>query len=269
MKRFVLVGHPVAHSVSPAMHRAAYAALGVEATYEALDCPDEAALERVAERVRSGELDGANVTVPHKQLALALADRVDPLAEETGAANVWAREGDRIAAHNTDVDALADRIRRLAPGARRAQILGGGGAALAAVAACRRAGVRQVVLTARKIASKIKELGVELREWPETDARADLIVQATSAGMRGADPGELVRDAVDWQRVPAGAVAIDLVYNPRVTPFLAAARARGIACEGGLPMLVGQAALAIEIWLGVAPPTDAMEHEAVRALEAA
>lgn len=275
MKRFVLVGHPVGHSVSPAMHRAAYAALGVDASYDAVDCPDQPAVRRIADALRSGELAGANVTVPWKRLALEVADRADELALRAGAANVWALEAGCLVAHNTDVGALVDRLQALAPAAGRALILGAGGAALAAACACATLGFERVTLTARRFPSDVRKalerLGAELLPWPGGDAAAasDVIVQATSAGMRGAEPGEAVRDAVPWSRVPASAVVIDVVYNPRNTPFLAAAAARGLVREDGLPMLVGQAARAFVLWLGQEPPLDVMQQAAERSLEAA
>jgi shikimate dehydrogenase len=283
--RFVLIGHPVAHSVSPAIHRAAFRALELEASYEAVDCPDEPAVFAVFERLRSGELAGANVTIPWKRPALALADRVDPLAARAGAANVLSSSGDRVVAHNTDVTALVDRFRALAPGARRYVVIGSGGAALAAVTAALDACAERVSVTARRFSGdaggwpshdKLRELGAELLVWPESPRpewleaveAADVIVQATSAGMLGAQPGEAVERVVPWQRLRRRTALVDLVYNPAVTPFLAAATAAGLRAEGGLPMLVGQAVRSLELWTGVRAPADVMRVAAERALEA-
>jgi shikimate 5-dehydrogenase len=128
-------------------------------------------------------------------------------------------------------------------------------------------------VTARRFpeASAFERLGADLFAWDDDRALAgsEIVVQATSAGMRGGDPGEAVAARVPWAELASGAVALDVVYNPRVTPFLAAARAAGLACEGGLPMLVGQAARAIEIWLGRRPAASVLSNAAERALEVA
>jgi shikimate dehydrogenase len=105
-------------------------------------------------------------------------------------------------------------------------------------------------------------------QWNELAAGADCIIQATSAGMHGADPGEDVSAVVPWDRAPDTAVAYDVVYNPPETPFLRAAAARGLVAANGLGMLVRQAALSIQLWTGLAPPLDRLRQAAEEALEA-
>jgi len=118
-QRFVLIGHPVAHSLSPVIHRAAYQELELSHRYELVDCPDEAAVVKVVDALRSGEIAGANVTIPWKRLALKLADMVAPSVQRVGVANVLARGADgAIVAHNTDVPALVEEFQRLS-GCRR------------------------------------------------------------------------------------------------------------------------------------------------------
>jgi shikimate dehydrogenase len=296
---FVLLGHPVGHSVSPAIHGAAYRALGVEHRYEVRDCPTPEHVRAQVEKLRARELRGANVTVPWKRLALELADRADPSAAATGVANVLSCEEDgSITASNTDAGALAEEIAALHPAPRRAAIIGAGGAAQAAVVACRSLGLTEIAVSSRswraaepaagwKHAATFESLGASAWAWPDHAAggagkqlatsiagfmlRADVIVQATSAGMRGAGPGEEVSAWIPWRELPEGAVAIDVVYNPRNTPFLAAAAAAGVISQGGLGMLVRQAALALEIWLGssaawVKPDLARLSAAAERAL---
>jgi shikimate dehydrogenase len=270
---FALLGHPVGHSVSPAIHGAAYRALGVPHHYEVRGCPTPEHVLRQVEQLRAGALAGLNVTVPYKRLALELSDRADASAAATGVANVLSRGADgRITASNTDAGALADEVAALHASPRRAAVIGAGGAAQAAVVACRSLGLTSVAVSSRswrlgeprsawKHAAVFEALGATPWAWPEHagDRRpevlssfllgADVVVQATSAGMRGAGPGEEVSAWVPWGELPAGAVAIDVVYNPSRTPFLAAAEAAGIQQRGGLGMLVRQAALALEIWL--------------------
>jgi shikimate dehydrogenase len=292
---FVLLGHPVGHSVSPAIHGAAYRALGVGHRYEVRDCPTPEHVRAQVDKLRARELGGANVTVPWKRLALELADRADPSAAATGVANVLSREADgTITASNTDAGALAEEIAALHAAPRRAAIIGAGGAAQAAVVACRSLGLSEVAVSSRswrageptagwKHAATFESLGASAWAWPEPAAgrraedlstfmlRADVIVQATSAGMRGAGPGEEVSAWVPWRALPEGAIAIDVVYNPPSTPFLVAARAAGLVAQGGLGMLVRQAALALEIWLGhseawVEPDLARLSAAAERAL---
>ena len=274
---FVLLGHPVGHSVSPAIHAAAYRALGAPHRYEVRDCPTPDDVRAQVGRLRAGEIAGANVTVPYKRLALELADRCDESARATGVANVLSRAPDgQIVASNTDAGALADEIASLHATPRQAAVIGAGGAAQAAVVACRQLGIWRIGVSSRgwllgtprerwKHASVFESLGAEAWAWPELgqdshpevfrafSGASDVIVQATSAGMRGAGPGEAVSDWVPWRELRSGTVAIDVVYNPSVTPFLCAAEAAGVACRGGLGMLVRQAALALRIWLGQSP----------------
>ncbi len=279
--RFVLLGHPVGHSVSPAMHTAAYRELGLDAEYVSIDCPDPEAVRREVERLRGGELSGANVTVPHKKLALSLADRADPLAKAVGAANVLRRMPDgSVEAHNTDVAALADELRLHQPSPGAACVLGSGGAALAAVVACQRLGASVVHVAARAfsngpssaaLAAEFRALGATPRAMPADAAEASwrdlfsecqILVQATSAGMRGADSGEALASLIPWAVLAPGALAYDLVYNPPLTPFLKRAQENSVNAVGGLGMLVGQAVHSVMLWTGMTPDRNVMRHAA-------
>lgn len=268
-RRFVLAGSPVAHSRSPAMHAAAFAALGLPHTYEARDV-DAAGLEGLVVALRERTIDGLNVTLPHKLRALSLADATEEVARAAGAANTLYRdEGGRVVATNTDVPALAAELADLGARVRgaRALVIGGGGGARAAVLALASLGARAVVVRARapeRAASLVSLLGAgvvsveALRAAPDDDFA--VIVQATSAGMHGPNEaaGPDVAAAVDWSSVPDSTVAYDLVYAPVVTPFVARAQARGLTAASGLGMLARQGALAFERWLGVAAPLAAM-----------
>jgi shikimate dehydrogenase len=288
---FVLIGHPVAHSLSPAIHRAAYRALGLSGpSYEAVDCPSPDDVRHQIQRVRRGDIAGANVTVPWKRLVLELVDQVDASARDTGAANVLTPTGTngacRIVASNTDVPALTEELRSGRPSARAATVIGNGGAALAAVVACRNLGIERITAVARGFrgpspaewpgADALRARGATPVEWPSDAAtrsafaeavrQSDVIVQSTSDGMHGASDGSTVRDLVPWQEVPRDAFVYDVVYNPAVTPFVASARAAGLHAESGLGMLVGQAIAAIERWLGQRPDAKPLREAAERAL---
>lgn len=279
-REFVLLGHPVGHSVSPAIHAAAYEALGIDGRYRTVDCPDRASVETQFALLRAGALLGANVTVPHKQLALELADHVDPLANEAGAANVLVPTAEGIKAYNTDVLALVEELGDVKP-STGAVILGSGGAARAAIVACKQLGVAPIHVTARRLdgqpgdlAAQLSALGASPLPWPKEGGHelrevlqgSGLVIQTTSAGMLGAAPGDAVSSRIDWARLGQGSIAYDVIYNPTWTPFLERARDHGLDARGGLGMLVGQAAHALRLWLGEAPPRPALVAAARRAM---
>jgi shikimate dehydrogenase len=166
-------------------------------------------------------------------------------------------------------------------------VIGAGGAALAAVVACKSIGVERVAVVARRFrgevptwpgADALARRGATPVAWPDDPrgpsalrtslATSDLVVQTTSDGMSGASDGSAVRELVLFDELDRGAFVYDVVYNPAVTPFVAAARASGLRAESGLGMLVGQAALAIELWLGQRPETARLRTAAEEALAA-
>jgi shikimate dehydrogenase len=298
--RFAVFGHPVAHSVSPAMHTAAFKALGLPHRYDAIDVPDVDRLETMVDAVRQGVLAGANVTVPYKRAVMKMVDKLDRSAEMLGAANTLFRVGKHVVAYNTDPWGLADDLRALEAVGRTAVVIGSGGGALAAVAAAHAIGAKVVAVTSRswnssealvssETASEFRNLGALACTWPTRDERAlgssklsealrlqwadialssTLVIQATSAGMKGADPGDDVAEIVPWDRLANDVLAYDLVYNPKQTPFLRAARKRGLAFAGGLGMLVRQGAQALSLWLRVTPDIEVMQAAAEKALHA-
>jgi len=262
--KFALLGDPVAHSKSPAMHAAAFRALGVDHTYEAIQTLD---IAPYVDALRRGEFGGLNVTIPHKKAAAVLADETDfgtqggagvgfGAGMGPGAANTLVRKRgplrDRVVAHNTDIPAIASRLDALGARAGRAIVLGSGGAARAVAAALRD----------RAIMLAMRARSAEWRADPSWESKTTIVVQATSAGMTGRDSGEEVARVVAWDALPDDAVALELIYDPMETPFLKAARARGLKCENGLEVLVEQGALALELWLGVAAPREAMRAAA-------
>jgi shikimate dehydrogenase len=276
-----LIGHPVAHSLSPAFQQAALDALGVDARYEAWDTL-EADLPVAAERLRSGELLGANVTVPHKQAMLRFVDRPDALVERVGALNTIVRRESLLYASNTDVTGIQRALEEAGAGPRRMRVvlLGAGGAARAVVVAMRVAGAASLVVAnrTRARAEELVPLGGETLPITtcgldpgdpalvEAMRDADLVIQSTSLGMRhGPDEGA---SAVPEQLFRPGQVAFDLVYVPERTPFLAAAERAGAQPLGGLAMLVHQGAESFRLWTGYEPPLDVM-FEAARAALAA
>ena len=267
------------------MHLAAFAALNLPHTYEKVETSDADLPSRIAQ-LRAGTFAGLNVTIPHKARVLSFVDDVSSSVKALGAANTLVRTGDgEIIAHNTDAPALRQELEHLGDAAglgaprtdgsiehapfrgRSVIVLGTGGAARAAVVAACSLGAERIIVRARNAehagalhevapvaALEIEPLAPPLREREDLAA----IVQATSCGMVGGPPGDRVSEAVAWASVPPGAVALDVVYVPRVTPFLERAREHGIVHVDGLGMLARQGALAFELWLGVAPPLEVM-----------
>jgi shikimate dehydrogenase len=252
-----LIGHPVAHSISPRFQQAALDAMGVDARYEAWDVlPADLAI--AVERLRSADLLGANVTVPHKVEIRRLVDRPDALVERVGAVNTIVRRDGMLHATNTDVAGVL----RALEGAdvelanQRVVLIGAGGAARAVVVAMRMAGV-----SALTVANRSRE---------RADALVGLGGDELSVDVCPLDErDEGFREALS--PVPASLfhveqVAFDLVYVPERTPFLAAAERAGARTVGGLAMLVHQGAEAFRLWTGYEPPVDVMFAAARAAL---
>jgi shikimate dehydrogenase len=263
--KFAVVGHPIAHSKSPAMHSAAYRALGLAHTYEALDV-SENDFPIFLRSLKDGKFQGISVTVPHKLRAFELADERASSAIAVGAANTLTRSTDgKIVAHNTDARALELELAALGGEKKeRALVIGSGGAARAAVLALRDLGTKNITVAARSTSSaeNLKAIAdVEIVSLTGASHHSfDILVQATSAGMNGADDGEMIASCIDWKRVPKNAIAYDVIYAPRETAFLHAAKNASITAENGLGMLVRQGAIAFELWLGIAPPLDVMRR---------
>ena len=258
-RRLLLLGHPVAHSLSPVFQNAALRALGSDLRYEALDVPPE----RFAETFRTLAHDGAagNVTVPYKAAAAEACNQIMPLARRVGAVNTFWTVGGRLVGDNTDVGGFHAAARALLgaePRELRVALLGAGGAAAAVLAA-----VAEWPASTVAVWNRSPERAVRLAaaypgvataaEFLATAVRgADLVVNATTVGMRDDDvpfhPAILARRAA----------VLDLVYRRGETAWVRLARARGLRAADGLTMLVEQGALAFERWLGVPPDRAAM-----------
>ncbi len=277
MTVIALLGHPVSHSRSPRLQQAALDALGIDARYEAWDTP-EAELPPAVERLRSAELLGANVTIPHKVAVMPLIDRPDPLVELVGAVNTIVHRDGLLYATNTDVVGVLRALEGadIAVAGMHVLMVGAGGAARAVVAAMRRGGAATLTIANRTPAHAEalaplggEELAVatclldpsadELRAAME---RAELVIHSTPLGMRhGPDERATPLPAKLFHR---GQAAFDLVYVPERTPFLEAAQRAGAHTVGGLAMLVHQGAESFRLWTGQEPPLEVM-FQAARA----
>jgi 3-dehydroquinate dehydratase/shikimate dehydrogenase len=267
-----LVGSPVAHSVSPHMHNAAFAARGLDAVYVPFEVRDPRAFARRMAHPLTRELDwnlrGFSVTAPHKGAIIDALDRVEESAREIGAVNTVVVEGEELHGYNTDAAAsLVPLAGSLDLGGARVAVLGAGGAARALLWSLRASGARATVFA--RDASRARPLAELFGADSQALAGArltgfDVAVNATPLGTRGAREAETpaTADALRGVRV-----AYDLVYNPSETRFMREARAAG--CErivGGLPMLVAQAAAQFELWTNDPAPVGVMGRAAGRKL---
>lgn len=267
-----VIGDPVAHSLSPRLHAHWLGAYGIDGAYVPLAVPREA-FARVLSGLRIAGFRGLNVTVPHKEAAFALAERLDPAARITGAVNLLVFRDDHIEGRNTDVVGLAESLvevlGREGLRGKSVALTGAGGAARAAVAALDNLGVAEIRLIARNSA-RTETLCRDLKpsvlavlqpfawsDWRAAGAGIALLVNATSAGLRGRPALDLPLDPV-----PKSAAVCDIVYNPLETPLLAAARQRGHRVIDGLGMLMYQAVPSFEAFYGVKPAvTPALRKE--------
>jgi len=251
-----VIGWPVAHSRSPVMMAAALEALGMSWRYMRLPVPPELFAETVLGLPGSG-YRGANVTIPHKPAALRVATRATAAASAIGAANTLTFEPDgAIEADNTDAGGFLDALGE-PPRGLSALVLGAGGAGRAVAWALHEAGAAQVMLwnrTAERAAALATELQVDYVERPR---QADLIVNATSVGLRdGEERAAIAALGLDSLEPPA--VAVDMVYGSEGTPFARWAARGGARVVCGLDILVAQGARSLERWTGRPAPLDIM-----------
>ena len=257
MKRLAVLGYPVAHSRSPAMQNAALAELGLGDgwAYEAI----EVAPDQLEARVRGMPAEGfvgANVTVPHKGAALALADSLSETAREIGAANTLSFDEGEIRADNTDAPGFLDALPQ-PPGGERALVLGAGGAARAIVWALLREGAEVEVWNRTELRSRhlCEELGGRPVAAPDA-ADYGIVVNSTAVGLHGEDPFAELPIAADG--FAAGQIVVDMVYGAEPTALLRAAEAGGARTVDGLEILVRQGAHSLKIWTGRDAPLDTM-----------
>lgn len=258
-----VLGHPVKHSLSPVLHNAAFAELGLDWAYMAFDVA-AGACPAAVEGARALGLQGLSVTMPHKRAAALACDELTPTAQALGVANTIVRRGDRLVGDSTDGPGFVASLRAAGhdPAGRTCVVLGAGGAASAVAHALASAGASRVGVVARRreAAEQVAALAGTVGVAASVTAvvAADLVVNATSVGMADTDGAEGLPFGVDASLLRPGQVVADLVYHPLRTPLLVAAEAAGASPIDGLGMLVHQAALAFELWTGSPAPLGVM-----------
>jgi shikimate dehydrogenase len=267
-KRVVLIGHPVAHSLSGAMQQAAFDKAGIDARYELWDRAPIALPDAIAE-VRGDDFLGVNITIPHKERVVPLIDKLTEEAQATGAVNTLTREGRRLVGHNTDVPGFAAALDKLVGRQkmpRQAVVLGAGGGARAVVYGLIRAGFQRVVIFNRHLhrgEGLVKHFGrsashMELKAMPwhesiiESEiAKTKVLINATSIGLNddvSPIPGEVLTGDL---------LVLDLIYKQ--TRLLRDAASAGAAANDGETMLLHQGAAAFALWTGQAAPLEVMQ----------
>ncbi len=269
-KRVVLIGHPVAHSLSGAMHQAAFDDQGIDAAYELWDRAPIALPDAIAEIRAGDDFLGANVTIPHKERVVPLVDRLTEEAHATGAVNTITREGKRLVGHNTDVPGFAAALDKLVGRQkmpRQAVVLGAGGGSRAVVYGLIRAGFLRIVVFNRHLhraEGLVRHFGksaahMELKAMPwhesiiESElARTKVLINATSIGLTddaSPIPGEVLTGDL---------LVLDLIYKR--TQLLRDAERAGAAAHDGETMLLHQGAAAFTLWTGQPAPLEVMSQ---------
>ena len=276
-----IIGFPIRHSISPVFQQAALDYLGMDASYHAWEVnPGE--LDEFIAGLRSPDVLGINVTVPHKEAVVPFLDEVDEWATAAGAVNTIVNRAGRLTGHNTDGTGFLRALREAGgfnPTGRRVLILGAGGAARGVILALIRDGVGQLTIAnrtlerAQQLSRMARDNGHDARAvaLEEVDlspaaASAELIINCTTIGMSHG-PNE-TGSALSAEQIPPRALVNDLVYNPLETPLLRQASLAGASTLGGIHMLVYQGAASFEMWTGKEAPVQVMLQAATKAMQA-
>jgi len=263
-KWFAVIGDPIEHSKSPAMHNAWFEELSIDATYIPVHVSSEN-LESAVAGLKTLSASGWNITIPHKTAIIPYLDELDELAQKMGAVNtvVRTKEG-RLKGYNTDgvgfVRSLEDAVGKSHKD-KPVLLIGAGGAARGIAFAMQQQGYMNLTIANRTVANAqaiVDEMGIgnaiSLAEAEETLADFGILVQMTSAGLATGN----FSMPFSLERLTKGAIVADIVYNPLMTPFLKAAEEKGATVVTGLGMFVHQGAIAFEHWLGEYPNTNSM-----------
>ncbi len=286
LKLFAVLGYPLKHSLSPVMHEAGFERLKLFShRYLALELNPNS-FKKFINSKKSLLLDGFNLTIPHKQTVIAYLDKITPEAKMIGAVNVVFRRGKRWVGDNTDaygfIKSLRMEVNWRSKG-KTALIFGAGGAARACVQALCKDRIRQIIILNRTF-SKAHELTIFFRKnFPKIKFQAlplkagktrqllkdaDLVVNTTSLGLKKSDAAVLeIKDFLQPRAIKGKGIAVDLIYNPSVTPFLRNARRAGWKAVNGAGMLLYQGAKSFELWTGKKAPVKEMKKALQSALK--
>lgn len=277
-KLCALIGNPVEHSMSPAMHNATFSELGLDYVYTAFKV-ETSDLGKAAEAMRALGIRGLNVTIPHKVDIIPFLDEIDPLAKEIGAVNTIVNNEGVLTGCNTDALGFLRSLteKGVSPKGKKVVILGAGGVSRAICFVLAQNGAKLKILNRKEEFSWAEALSENINKAFENISEAfelneqtlentlydaSILVNATSVGMHP----NIENSIVPRNLLKEGLAVFDCVYNPLKTRLLRDAEEKGALAIGGLDMLVWQGALAFEMWTGVKPPVELMKKEALEAL---
>ena len=252
MKKYLVVGNPIQHSLSPLIHNNWIKKNNINAIYEKEKLEKEG-LENLISKMKDGKINGINVTVPFKKDIIPYLEKLTPEAENTQSVNTIYLDNNKVAGHNTDIDGFGLAIKdiKLDVSKKHILILGAGGVVPSIIYSLIKMKVYKIYLTnrTREKAENLKRLFKDLiiTNWGEIQ-NFDVIINATSVGLNTDDKLNL-----DFSKIKNNKLFYDVIYNPKETIFLKKAKALGNKVENGKKMFIHQAALAFKIWHGVQP----------------
>jgi len=255
MKKYLVIGNPINHSLSPKLHNYWIKKNNIDAIYEKKKI-DKEEIKNVISEVRNEKIHGINVTVPFKQTIIPFLDRLTPDAEEARSVNTIYKENNKIVGHNTDIEGFELALKSINYKLKNKKIfiLGAGGVVPSIILALRKNGVSKIILTnrTREKAENLNKIypDIEIINWGET-TRADLIINATSLGLKNEDQIKL-----NYLDIGLNKLFYDVIYNPKQTNFLLKAKQSGNQTENGKLMFIYQAQKAFFIWHKILPPIN-------------
>ena len=255
MKKYLVIGNPIEHSLSPKLHNYWIEENNIDAVYDKKQL-NESDIEEIIDEVKKGRIDGINVTVPFKKSVTPFLDQLTPLAKRAQSVNTIFKKDNKVFGDNTDIGGFEQALKHINYSVKNKKvfILGAGGVAPSIIIALQRLGAAKIILSNRtkKKAANIKKIysDLEIMDWGETPD-FNMIINATSLGLKNDDEIKLNYDDIGPNKL-----FYDVIYNPRKTKFLSKAKQFGNQIENGKMMFIYQAQLAFKIWHNLLPKVD-------------
>ena len=255
MKKYLVIGNPIQHSLSPRLHNHWIKQNNIEAVYEKKQL-EEADIQGVISEIKNGKIEGINVTVPFKKSVIPFLDELEHFAKKTQSVNTIYKKKDKIVGDNTDVKGFQYALQHIKYKAKGKKIfiLGAGGVTSSIIFALKQLEVSTIMLSNRtkEKADNLKKIypDLDLIKWGDVK-NFDMIINATSLGLKEND-----KIPINYDQIGSGKFFYDVVYNPKKTNFLLEAEKRGNQTENGKMMFAYQAQQAFEMWTGLLPPVN-------------
>ena len=255
MKRYLVIGNPIKHSLSPKLHNYWFKQNNIDAIYEKEQI-EEKDIKRIISEIKDDEIEGINVTVPFKKSVIPFLDELEYFAKKTQSVNTIYKKNNKIVGTNTDVTGFNYALQQIkySVKGKKIFILGAGGVAPSIIFALEQMEASNIMLSNRtnQKAENLKKLFpyLELVKWGDIK-NFDMIINATSLGLKEND-----KIPINYDDIGSGKLFYDVIYNPKKTNFLSEAERRGHQIENGKMMFIYQAVLAFEVWTGLLPPAN-------------